>query len=365
VAHKLAPAVNLVNLVRKMPKAAIGLVVACALSVACGESTPRAAATVNGHTITVKEIDAALTRFVGSTEFATAAQGRDKEAFKREYQQTVLSRLIRREILEGKADEADIEITTDQVDEQLDQLVESVGSQEEFDTELDNRNLTLTEVRGFLRDSLVEEALRAHVVEGLEPSEAELQAFYESNLDQFVEIHTAHILVEAHNRAADISNQLKAASPEEVDALFADLAREFSIDTASAKKGGDLGFVAANQFIPEYSAAALALEEGEISEPVQTEFGWHVVRLLDTSTTPFVDVREQLVGQLGTEQEETAWQDFLVQAYRDADVSLNSRYGELDVETQLVVNADASTIPGAEQPADPSPQQTLQPTPIG
>jgi foldase protein PrsA len=369
VADKNPATVNLVTIVKKR---IIGLCIVAVLGAAScggdegGGGSRSAAAVVNGDRISVATIQDSLDRFVDSKEFENATAGQDPEAFKRQYQQTVLSRLIRREVLSTAAEEAGIEVTDAEVSDRLDQVVEDVGGQEQFETELANRNLTQEEVEGFVRDSLLEEALRAEVTKDVAPSDDEIEAFYEENIDQFNEIHTAHILVASNKRAVEISQQLKAASQDEVDSLFADLARKFSTDTASAKRGGDLGFVAVSQFVPEYTQAVALLDEGEISNPIRTQFGYHVVRLLGERATPLEDVRDQLVGELGTQRQEEAWQEFLADAYENSEISVNSRYGELDPESHMVVNADAASIPGAEPPAEtPTPSPSFRPTPIG
>jgi foldase protein PrsA len=336
------------------------------LLTACGSETTRpAAAVVDGNRITVATIEDSLDRFVGSKEFENAAAGQDPEAFKREYQQTVLSTLIRREVLTAEAERAGVEVSDQEVNDRLDQVIEDVGGQKQFETELSNRNLTQDEVEGFIRDSLLEEALRAEVTQASEPTDQDVQSFYEENIDRFSEIHTAHILVEDNKRAVDISQQLKEAPAGEVDKLFGDLAREFSIDTASAKRGGDLGFVPSGQFVPEYTQGVATLEVGEISNPIRSQFGFHVVRLLGRRTAPLADVRDQLVTELGTQGQEQAWQDFLTKAYEDADVTVNSRYGELDPVSHMVINADANSIPGAEEPPSTPTPTSPPPTPIG
>jgi parvulin-like peptidyl-prolyl isomerase len=357
LADKTSTAVNLVGIVMNF-RFLVAAAVATALLAACGSEVTRpAAAVVNGTRITVAEIEDSLDRFVSSKEFENALAGRDPEEFKREYQQTVLSRLIRREVLADEADEAGIEVSDEEVQERLDQVIEDVGGQDQFETELSNRNLTQDEVEGFVRDSLIEEALRAEVTADTQATEDELQEFYEENISRFNEIHTAHILVETNERAIELSQRLKSAPAKEVDELFAELARKFSIDTASAKRGGDLGFVPSSQFVPEYTQAVENLEVGEISDPVRTQFGFHVVRFLDERPTPFEDVRDQLAAEVGGQREEEAWQEFLADAYADADVTVNSRYGELDPVTHTVMNADANTIPGAEEPS-PTPTPT-------
>jgi foldase protein PrsA len=364
MANKTSAAVNLIDIVNKIGFVVATVVVIVGLA-ACGSETARpAAAVVNGRRITVGTIEDSLDRFVSSKEFETAVAEQDPEAFKREYQQTVLSRLIRREVLAAEAEDAGVEVTEKDVQDQLDQVIEDVGGQEQFQTELDNRNLSQEEVEGFVRDSLIEQALREEVTADLAPTDAELEEYYQDNIDQFSEIHTAHILVETNERAVELWQRLRAAPADEVEELFADLARKFSIDTASAKRGGDLGFVQGSQFVPEYTQGVASLAVGEISNPVRTQFGFHVIRLIDERSTPFEDVRDRLVGELGAQRQEEAWQEFLTEAYAGADVTVNSRYGELDPETHLVVNADASTIPGAEEPP-PSPTPSPRPTPIG
>lgn len=365
MADKNPAAVNLDVIVKK--RFLLSSAVAILVMAACGSEVARpAAAVINGERITVATIEDSLDRFVDSNEFENASAGQDPEAFKREYQQTVLSRLIRREVLSAEAAEAGIEVTAAEVTERLDQVIEDVGGKEQFDAELSNRNLTQEEVEGFVRDSLLEEVLREEVTQTVEPTDDEIGTYYQDNIDRFSEIHTAHILVETNGRAVEIWQRLRAAPADKVDGLFADLAREFSIDTASAKRGGDLGFVPGSQFVPEYTQGVAQLQEGEISNPIRTEFGFHVVRFLGERSTPIEDVREQLLGEMGTQRQEEAWQDFLTQAYADADVTVNSRYGELDPDSHMIVNANANSIPGAEAPPPtPTTDPTFRPTPIG
>jgi foldase protein PrsA len=371
VADKHPRAVNLIDIVIALFRTTrlVWCLAPVALFVAgCGSDAVRpAAAVVNGQRISISTIQDSLDRFASSKEFKNAAAGQDPEAFKRDYQQTVLSRLIRREVLSVAAEEAGVEVTEKDVSDRLDQVISDVGGQEQFETELANRNLTQEEVEGFVRDSLVEEALREEVTKRSEPTDAEIEAYYRENIDRFTEIHTQHILLKSNAEAIDISQQLRAAPPSRVDDLFAKLARKFSIDTASAKRGGDLGFVPESQFVPEYTQSVAQLDEGEISNPIRTQFGYHVVRLLGERSTPLGKIRDQLLGEIGTQRQEDAWNEFLSQAYDDADITVNSRYGELDPESHMVVNADASSIPGAEAPPPtPTPNPTApRPTPIG
>ena len=96
------------------------------------------------------------------------------------------------------------------------------------------------------------------------------------------------------------------------------------------------------------------LRIGEISAPVPTDFGIHVIRVTDRRIQEFQDVREQIAEQLAGTASEAIWNDWVADAYRRADVEVNPRYGELDPRTGQVTNADASDVPGAAE-GSPSP----------
>ena len=105
------------------------------------------------------------------------------------------------------------------------------------------------------------------------------------------EVRARHILVEEEDEAAAVLARLEAGEE------FADIAREVSQDPGSARNGGDLGFFTAGRMVAPFSAAAFELEPGEISDPVETQFGWHVIKVEERRATQlpqFEDMREQI-----------------------------------------------------------------------
>ena len=93
------------------------------------------------------------------------------------------------------------------------------------------------------------------------------------------EVHARHILVATEGEAKDIEAQLKNGAD------FATLAKEKSKDPGAAE-GGDLGYFTKEQMVPEFAEAAFKLDKGQISDPVKTQFGWHVIQVLDKRTKP-------------------------------------------------------------------------------
>ena len=328
------------------------------LAPACGELLDPAAAVVNGEKITVDEIAAELDRFEESAEFDRLAEQGDPQELKRQVEQQILSQEIRRAVLEPKAEELGIEVTDEDIQARLEEVKADFPSEGAFEETLKEQGLTLEQLEGFLRDNLLEEQLRAEVTKDAGPTDEDLQAYYDENIARFEETEAQHILVEDKPTAQRISDQLRSAPDGKVDALFERLAKRFSTDQSNAGKSGELGYFKAGDFVPPFEKAAAELEIGEISGPVKTEFGFHVIRVTDRRVAPFAEVEEALRGELGTGAEDEAWNTFVEKAYLTADVKVNPRYGEFDEDTLQVVDATAEDVPGAEEGGGPAPTPT-------
>ena len=135
---------------------------------------------------------------------------------------------------------------------------------------------------------------------------ADVQRFYNDNLSQYQtpeEIRASHILLNTAGKeeaavraqAEDLLKQLEAGAD------FAMLATEFSEDTGTATNGGDLDYFSRGRMVPEFETAAFALEPGQTSDIVQTQYGFHIIKVVDKRpavTQPFDDVRPQIEDQL-------------------------------------------------------------------
>lgn len=148
---------------------------------------------------------------------------------------------------------------------------------------------------------------------GLDVNEAELQTQYQQLLDGFSADEArdaAHILVtiddnrseeEAKKRIQEVADKLAAGAD------FAELAKQYSDDPGSAEEGGDLGLVEKGTMVPEFEQALFAMDEGQISEPVRTDFGYHLIKLntIDVQAPPtFEQERERLANEQRLQQAE-------------------------------------------------------------
>ena len=334
------------------------------LAPACGELLDPAAAVVNGNKITIEEIEEDLTRYESSTQFEQLAEQGDPQELKRRVEQQLLSQEIRRAVLAPKADELDIEVSDEEIQQRLDEIKAEYESPEAFEKELQDQNLTLEQVEQLVADRLLEDELRAKVTEDAAPSEEEVQAFYDENQERYEETEAQHILVEDRGQADDIATQLDAARDSDVESLFAKLAKRFSIDESNAANSGELGFFASGDFVAPFEKAAAKLDIEEISAPVQTEFGWHVIRVTDRRVAPLEEVAADIEQELGQGAADEAWDAYVRKAYEEADVKVNPRYGEFDEESFQVMDPTAEDVPGAEVPeTEATPGASPPPTP--
>jgi peptidyl-prolyl cis-trans isomerase C len=185
--------------------------------------------------------------------------------------------------LEGARDTAG---TEDLLDELINlELLRQQAIAEGIDQEEETRVILRNIETNLLASQVIERRTRA-----MQFSDAEIQAEYDAQIAVHgaTEYQASHILVQTPELAAELITQLDAGAD------FAELAQAHSID-GSAQAGGDLGWFAPGQMVPAFAEAATQLEPGGYtSEPVATQFGWHVIRLADTrpiSPPPLADVR--------------------------------------------------------------------------
>jgi len=96
----------------------------------------------------------------------------------------------------------------------------------------------------------------------------------DANAKNYTQVRASHILVETKKQASGLKNRIEGGED------FAQMAKQFS-KCPSGQRGGDLGYFGRGQMVPEFETAAFNLPKGEISEPVETDFGWHIIKVTD------------------------------------------------------------------------------------
>lgn len=339
-----------------MTRLALLLALFAFASFGCGDLLDPAAAAIGDDKITIEEIEAGTEAFKATEKYKQLAAQGDVEAVTRQYEQGFLATLIRRAVLEPKAEELGVEVTEEDVTSQLEAIKADFESELAYKEALKEQALTEEQLIQLVQDRLLEDALRAEVTANVGPSAEELDAYYRENIEQYTFNEAQHILVKEADLARVIAAELQGVPDKDIEEEFARLAKKHSTDKQGIENGGNLGEQPGGTFVPEFEDALAELEEGEVSEPVKTEFGFHVIRLISRRIAPFSEVEEQIATELAEPAKQEAFAKWLEDAYEDADIRINPRFGELDPSTGQIVDATAEDVPGAEAPAaEPSP----------
>jgi foldase protein PrsA len=326
---------------RRFP-AIVALVVVALVGGACAGSSSDAA-TVGESTISIDELerDMVLFEFLSGLSGAPCGSPAPFESQDAACARFTLSNDIREELAKSYAADHDLSVEAAVVDEAIAQLETNVGGAESLDEQLADAGLDRRDLEQLAERLLLLNVVQEAVVEERLDEET-LRAQYDEQLDAFTTLELAHVLVEDEADAERIAAEV---TPE----TFAQVARRESLDPGSAQQGGSLGSYTRaellSQFDPDFLAAALELEPGEISGPVQTQFGWHVIHMVSEDVAPFAEVEEQLrAGSAGP-----VFQEWMLERLDATDIDVNPRFGRLNTETGEVV-AVRSTAAEDEQP---------------
>lgn len=232
-------------------------------------------ATVNGDRITRMEVHQRLMAYYG----------------KETVDDMILTRLV-----EQEAAKAGVAVTDAEVEAEVAATKAAYGGDLYFSLALRQYGLTEAQFRDALRrDMTATRVLRQE----LQPDDAALRAYFDEmqGSDETRRIKVRHILVDTEEEASEIRALLDGGAD------FAALAEAESKDTVSAARGGDLGLIARGDTVPEFEAAAFALGDGEISAPVQSPYGWHIIQvsLLDFEQEKET-IREQYLSEKVSER---------------------------------------------------------------
>lgn len=207
--------------------------------------------------------------------------------------------LVEQAQFEIAAEELDITVTDEELDTRLEELKEQFfeGDEEAYQAELEKQGLTDEQVRTDLRTRILNEKVFEEITSQVEVADEDIQAYYDENKTQFAQPATRevrHILVKTEARANQIHRQLENGGD------FAKLAKQYSEDP-SKNEGGQMTAQKGATVAP-FDEVAFELETGELSEPVKTQFGWHLIEavadVVEAQTQELAEVEEQISSTL-------------------------------------------------------------------
>lgn len=276
------------------------------------------AASVNGEVIYGHELENEVTAIARQYSIdLSSAEGAKQRA---EISRIVLDQMIDQRLVLQEARKRNVLATNAQVDEQVATIKQNFSSEGEFQSELSKRNLTLADLRERLRTNITVRNLMTAAV-AVTVTDGEMEQYFREHRSEFdrpEQVRVKHILLQDEAEARLVLARLRRGEK------FEDLARQYSKDPASKDQGGDLGFISRGQVVPEFEQVAFALQPRQASDIVKTQFGYHLIQLVErraAQSANLSEVRDQIRAQLLGRKQEAAFQAWLKQVKGQAKIT--------------------------------------------
>lgn len=317
------------------------LAISAVLFAGCGLKSGEAIIKVNNQNITQGQFDAEFDKQAGNG--IAKALGVNVKDDKNSFlylliKDRVVNELIVKSLLNEEIEKRGITVSNQDVDDAVKEIIDKVGSKEQLDALLKQNGISNANFKKDLKEEVKMKKL-AKELGSSTVSDAEAKKFYNENIAKFKhpdKVRASHILIsvnpqeieevvksEPANKNLDetaikakVNAEIQAKEAKAKELLseakknptqFAKLAKENSEDTATANKGGDLGFFAAKEMVPEFSKAAFAMKPNTISDkPVKTQFGYHIIMVTDRSAAgqePFEKVKPSIKAYLENQKQ--------------------------------------------------------------
>jgi len=316
---------------------AAALAVALALG-AVGCSQKNVAAKVNGEVITVEELQAQVDQL--KKQYPQMFEGTDAEGRLLDFKQRILDNLINQKLLEQAAKDKGIDVDDTAVKAQIDQLKSGFKDDAQFAAAIKSAGMTEDSLKAQVKEQLLTQKIVESLSSEATATASEIKAYYDANKTQFYQKdakRASHILFKPEDKktAEKVLKQVKDGSD------FAALAKQYSVDTATATKGGDLGWPT-TPYVAEFEDALKKLKVGEVSGLVETPYGWHIITVTDErkgSQQKLADVKEQIAQILSQQTRADAYQKFLDDLRKKAKIEI------LVEELKLPASKPATSAP--------------------
>lgn len=267
------------------------------------------AATVNGETIYTADLDKEVAAV--AKQYGINLEGADGAKQRAEISKILLDQLIDQRLIMQEARRQNLVATDAQVNAQIAEIKKNFPTEAEFEAALSQRGLTMAALRQRLQTTVTVQNIVAKLPVAA-PSNAAIEKYFTEHrkeFDQPDQVRVRHILVDSEPKARLVLVRLERGE------RFEDLAKQMSTDPGSKDAGGDLGFVNRGSLVPEFEKVAFSLKPGQRSGIVKTQYGFHIIQVLEIkagkTATLTPQVRAQIRDKLTGAEREKAFGDWL------------------------------------------------------
>jgi peptidyl-prolyl cis-trans isomerase C len=292
---------------------------------------PETVATVEGVDIKKEELEKAFAAMLSSQGVTADAV---PAAQKSQAYHMILDELIDEKLIEKRS--ADVKVTDEEFETEFQKFKGNFGTEDEMKAQLEKAGQSLEKIKGDIRNSLkARHWLEAQRKDAAPMTDEEAKAFYDKNPDQFQkpeQVRASHILIKVAEDAKPEDVVKKEKEAEAVLARvkagedFKKLATEISEDPSAKQNGGDLDFFTKERMVPEFSEAAFAMKKDDVSEPVRSKFGYHIIKVTDrkpAEKVSFESVKPRLIAYLERQKTQESMEKIIHDVREKADVKVD------------------------------------------
>lgn len=299
---------------KKFSKLAVAIALAGTL-VACNGKKEGVAATVGGVDIPMEDYYKSyaarvnqLISMYGEDVLANKADG--KKSTDELLREQAITDLTTTEALKQDAEKSKITVTDEEVNKKIGEIQTQLGGEEAFNKFLEENGLPKDYVVENMKNQMLVGKYTQEKTKELEPTEEEVKKYYEDNKDKFYKAKASHILVDDLKEANVLRKQILKGED------FAKVAKENSKDTGSAQNGGSLGEFTNGQMVQAFDEQVAKMKAGDISEPIQTQFGYHIIKLDEKTPLEFDAVKDQIKATL----QQDKFKEYIDKVKKDAKI---------------------------------------------
>jgi len=289
------------------------------------------ALSINGEEVPRQKVQAQVDHLIN--ERGLGSGGITQPVTYQQMQEEVVEQLIVQELLWQEAKRRELVISDEIVDARLAEIKEGFDTEQAFVFKIEAGGFTPESFRQTIREQLsVRRMIQEDIAQAINLDDKEVNAFYDENIEQMrrpLEVRARHVLI----KPAATDETSITASRKDAEALLAEiragadfetLARERS-DAPSAPDAGDLGYFRRGQMVPPFENAAFNMEPGDVSEVVQTQFGFHIIRVEDRrggDVAPIEEVAENIHTYLARQRLEAEVEALVTRLRDEGDVKV-------------------------------------------
>ena len=345
-----------------------GILVVSSLLSGCGRglasgSGAGVAARVGSWTLTTADFSDRVERSLANETFAEQLGAQQAD-----FQRQALTQLIRAELMRREAAERGVTVTAADEQRRYDEFQAQAGGAAAFVRSAAENGVSPADLRQVVGTFIVTDAVADDLVADEKLTDAQLRAEYRRAIDSYDRVKVRHILVNLCPGGADFTGACATQTLTRARSLydqlrrggdFAALAKAHSVDTSSKDTGGVVrdeqsggDFLGRGALVAEFARAAFGAKKGALVPPVRTDFGYHVIQVLDRRTTAFASVRDELRRSLLAEEREKRLGALFTALSKRLGVSVSPRFGRWD-------DATAAVVPREDELSTPAPKPTL------